>query len=479
MTGQDLVSVLPLVVLGAAAVLIMLAISFYRNHALTCLLTLAGLAGAAVSLPIASSAGVRRVTALLIVDGYALFYMGMILAAAFAVTIISYLYLERREGRQEELYILLLLATLGSAVLVSSSHFASLFLGLEILSASLFTLIAYPRGRLNIEAGVKYLILAAVSAAFLLFGMALVYADLGTLEFTRMTALARAGGSGGLLFPAGLGLLIIGLGFKLALVPFHMWTPDVYQGAPAPVTAFVATVSKVAVFGLMLRFFNQVGIRPHAHLFYVFEIIAIASMFAGSLLALLQDNVKRILAYSSIAHLGYLLVAFLASGSLAITAVTFYLVAYTVTTLGTFGVVALMSGSGREADALNDYRGLFWSRPWLAGVFAAMIFSLAGIPLTAGFIGKFYLLDAGVDSSLWLLVFSLVASSSIGLYYYLRIIVVMYMQPRQDSAKSGVAAASHLRVGSLVMAVLLLAVVLLGIYPAPLIELIQKTVTLN
>ncbi len=475
MSGQDFISLLPLTVLAATVVLIMLAVSVYRSHILVLLITLAGLTAAAAMLPLAAGSGPRRVTSLLVVDGYALFYTGVILAATFVVAVFSFVYLRKQQGQQEELYLLLLLAALGAAVMAASSHFASLFLGLELLSSSLFILIAYPRGRLNIEAGVKYLILASVSTSVLLFGMAFIYDQTGTMQFSRMAALADA--NAGVLFTTGLGLLAVGLGFKLALVPFHMWTADVYQGAPAPVTAFVATVSKVGVFALALRFFSQVGIRPQAHLFLMFALIAIASMLAGNLLALTQDNVKRILAYSSIAHLGYLLVAFLASGPLAITAVTFYLSAYTATTLGAFGVVGMTPCRGREADAVEDYRGLFWRRPWLAAIFAAMLFSLAGIPLTAGFIGKFYLLDAGVGSSLWLLVFSLVAGSGISLYYYLRLVVVMYMRPR--GASSGEATASCPWAGSLMLTALLAVIFWLGVYPAPLIDMIQKTAALK
>ena len=189
----------------------------------------------------------------------------------------------------------------------------------------------------------------------------------------------------------GVGLIIVGFSFKLALVPFHLWTPDVYQGAPAPVTAFVATVSKGAMFALLVRYFSVVDLRSHHALVIVFTLLAIASMVVGNLLALLQHNVKRLLAYSSIAHLGYLLVAFLASSVLATTAVTFYLVAYFVTTLGAFGVVTVLSTGEREAESLDDYRGLVVRRPWLAALFTAMLLSLAGIPLTAGFVGKFYL----------------------------------------------------------------------------------------
>lgn len=271
---------------------------------------------------------------------------------------------------------------------------------------------------------------------------------------------------------SGLAMIIVGVGFKLAVVPFHVWTPDVYEGAPAPVTAFIATVSKGGMFALLMRYFSRLGLHDSGSLFLLFAIIAIVSMSAGNLLALLQTNVKRILAYSSISHLGYLLVAFLAGGSIGTAAVTYYLVAYFVTMLGAFDVVTMLSVE-READAMSDYQGLFWHRPWLAVVFAASLLSLAGIPLTAGFVGKFYIIAAGVGSALWWLVLILVVNSGIGLFYYLRIVVAMY----KDAPREGQATVPSVSLtGTIALAALTLLLVWLGIYPATLIHTVQWSV---
>jgi NADH-quinone oxidoreductase subunit N len=471
MNAHLLVQLGPLVAVGATAVVVMLAISIRRSHRTAASLSLAGLAIAFVLLLPAATASAGSATALLIADGYALFYTGLILAATLVVALLSFGYLERVAEQREEYYILLLLAAMGSIVLVSSTHFVSFFLGLELLSVSLYGLIAYPRTRAQaIEAGVKYLVLAATAAAFLLFGMALVYAEVGTMELGGMAA-----GAPDRVALAGVGLIVVGFGFKLALVPFHLWTPDVYQGAPAPATAFVATVSKGAMFALLLRYFSAIDVRAHRALFVVFTILAIASMAGGNVLALQQRNVKRLLAYSSIAHLGYLLVAFLASGALAATAVTFYLVAYFVTTLGAFGVVTVLSTGEHEADDLDDYRGLLARRPWLAAVFTASLLSLAGIPLTAGFVGKFYLTVAAGGSALWALLVVMMITSGIGLYYYLRIVVAMYMQP----AAEGVVDATVPRVpivAGVTLAALTLVLVWIGVYPGPLIALIRSAV---
>jgi len=250
-----------------------------------------------------------------------------------------------------------------------------------------------------------------------------------------------------------------------------MWTPDVYEGAPAPVSAFIATASKGAVFAFLLRYFTLVDLRTHYPLFLIFSGIAIASMLAGNLLALMQDNIKRILAYSSISHLGYILVAFLADGTYAFTSVTFYLAAYFVTTLGAFGIVTVLSGSERDADMIKDYQGLAWRRPLLAAVFTAMLLSLAGIPLTAGFIGKFYIIRAGTGSALWMLVPALVVSSAIGLFYYLRVIVAMFMKPAEGEDGSFSERMSYTdRAALAVLAILLLW---LGVYPSFFIDIVR------
>jgi NADH-quinone oxidoreductase subunit N len=495
----DLQPLLPILVLSGAIVLLLLAVSVRRHHGVTLLLTLAGLAGSVATIPMARQSAERQVTPLLLMDDFAMFVLALILATSFAVAILAHSYLQRRRESPEEFYILLLLATLGSVILGASTHFASLFLGLETLSVSLYGMISYTRsGRLAVEAGLKYLILAGASSAFLLFGIALLYAELGTMHFEDLSALMATASSQGLLILVGMGFLMVGAGFKLAVVPFHFWTPDVYEGAPAPVTAFVATVSKGGMVAVLLRLFLEIGMPRPSPMFFVVSAIAAASMIAGNLLALLQTNVKRILAYSSISHLGYLLVAFLASGAvgseMAVEAVTFYLVAYMATSVAALGVVSVMSQPDRDADSMEDYRGLYWRKPWLAGIMTVSLMSLAGIPLTAGFVGKFYVLAAGMEASLYALVILLVANSAIGIYYYLRIIVAMLWAPELAHAPAGNGRGAHgvdmgasggaiahapwvpLTAGAVLTALLLL-LVWLGVQPAPLQRAIEAAVT--
>ncbi len=473
MNIADLTALSPYIALSAAVVITMLVLAFYRNHKITVILTLAGLVLSGICIAGITSMHPRNVTPLLTIDRYGFFFLGLLLLAGLAVTAMSYSYLEKHEGHHEEFYLLLMLALLGCSVLTAATHFASFFLGIELLSVSLYALAGYFRhSDRSMEAGVKYLILAAVSSAFILFGMALVYAETGSLAFTEIASRATGAQVRHLPFLTGVTMILVGLGFKLAVVPFHLWTPDVYEGAPAPVTAFIATVSKGAVFALLLRYLGNVDIHAQGALNLIITVIAVASMFAGNLLALLQTNVKRILAYSSISHLGYLLVTILAIGPAGRVAAAVYLSAYFITTLGAFGVVTILSGPDRDADQMDDYRGLVRRRPLLAGVFTAMLFSLAGIPLTAGFIGKFYIVAAGVGSALWMVVIVLAVNSIIGLYYYLRIIVVLFA-PVEEEFQRGPGLSPS---GSLVLASLTVVLVWLGVYPGPAIEFIKLSV---
>jgi NADH-quinone oxidoreductase subunit N len=477
MTTADLVPILPLIVLTAFSVIALLAVAFYRNYWLTVFLTLLGLAAAFITLPFSYSGQPREVTPLLIIDGPAVFYIGLIFVASFVVVLLSTRYIEAYKGFREEYYLLLMFAALGSAVLVASDHFASFFLGLETLSVALYALIAYPQlERRSIEAGIKYLILAGATSAFMLFGMALIYTVLGTLEFTELVTAEVPADLTRLLY-VGWGMLLVGIGFKLALVPFHLWTPDVYQGAPAPVTGFIASVSKGGMFALMLRYFNLVSIHDTQTVWNLFAIIAILSMLTGNILALLQNNVKRILAYSSISHLGYLLVAFLASGPFSQQAVAFYLVAYFATTLSAFGVVTLLSVPEKETEELDEYLALFWRRPWLAVIFVIALISLAGIPPSIGLVGKIFLAAAGVQSSLWLLLIVLVVASVIGVFYYMRVVITMFRRPEEmELPEFTLAAAPFSNVEGVVLAVLALLVVGLGLYPVPVLSIIERLI---
>ena len=478
MSRTDFLNVIPLFILTSSAILIMFSISVKRNHKLIYVITAVSLLADFIYIKTYNAHIQWVIEPLFIFDGFAIFNMGLILLTALAVTMISYAYFEQREERKEEYYILLILATLGACVLVISKHFVSLFLGLEILSVSLYSMIAYLRRReKSDEAGLKYLIMAAFSSAFILFGMALVYAVTGSMEFSGIArAIASHGSQLPLLMLMGFGLLIVGVGFKLSLVPFHMWAADVYEGAPAPVTAFIATISKGAMMVFLVRFFNSVNGHEYEALVIIFSAIAIASMFIGNFLALRQGNVKRLLAYSSISHIGYLLVAFLAGGNLGMEAVSFYLVAYFITTVGAFGILATLSDDVRDAERLDDYRGLLWRRPWTAAALSAMLLSLAGIPLTAGFVGKFYVLAAGVNTGRWLLVSMLAVNSAIGLFYYIRVVAVMFERHETEARPRKLLRPSVYIVSGVTLAVLVGLLLFLGVYPEWVMSVIRDMV---
>ncbi len=426
MNELQFLALLPFMLLAAASIAVILLIAFRQSHTVIQVVGFLMMCLVVFAMWYVRDTLPRELLPLFVVDGFGALFTGLIIFSVLVVGLFSFVYFEEREENPKEYYILLFLATLGAAVLTISRHFISLFIGLELLSVSLYALIAYLRNRNNaVEAGLKYLILAAISSAFLLFGMALIYMETGSMAFSaiaqRIPTLTSS-----VLFIMGVGIMIVAIGFKLALVPFHLWAADVYQGAPAPITAFIATVSKIGVFAVLLRFAQAISLQQYPLAITIFSALAIASMLLGNLLALSQQNIKRLLAYSSIAHFGYLLVAFLPGNEQGVEAAAFYLVSYAVTLLAAFGIITLLSSHQKDAEDLDIYKGLFWRSPLAAAVLTVALFSLAGIPLTAGFLAKFFVLSSGVQQHLWLPVIVLVLTSIIGLYYYLRIISTLF-----------------------------------------------------
>lgn len=480
MIAQDVTVLAPFLVLTVTLVVMILLVAWSRRHRPVAFTAAAGAGAALLSLPVAGRVADRTVALLLIIDGYSLFYMGLVLVAQLSVVAMLYPYLSQRpsgEDHPEECYLLLTTATIGACVLVAAAHVASLFLGLELVGLSLYALLGYLRARRQaLEAAVKYLVLSASASAFLLFGLALVYAETGTLEFARIGMAVRLQEQSPLLFLGGSALVLVGIGFKLGIAPFHLWVPDVYQGAPAPITAFIATASKAAVLALLLRLAAMTTLAEQPVFRSLLAGIAILSMLIGNLLALQQRDVKRLLAYSSIAHLGYALVAFLADGDRAAEAVTIYLTAYTVTALGAFAVVTMLSDRDREGSEFTRYEGLFWHRPWLSGAMFVMLLSLAGIPMTVGFLAKFYAVTAGVEAERWGLLLALAAGSVMGLYYYLRIVAAMVGAGPDLAARPLEQPSLPLWTIGSVLAALTAFAIWAGLYPGPLIELVRALV---
>ena len=479
MIAADFLAIAPLLILAAGATALMLQIAFWRNIQLTSALSIATLLIAALSTIWAGDSAPRFVTPLLKADLMALVFSALFCITAAVTCLLSIDYLSQRGDEPEEYFLLLILSTLGACVLTYAAHLASLLLGLELMSIALYALIAYPdKTKLPLEAAIKYLVLSGAASATMLFGFALLYATTGTLQFAAMgTQLLNASANNPTLLVAAV-MVVTGLAFKLSLVPFHMWTPDVYDGAPAPITGFLASASKAAVFVVLVRWFIASDLFRFTVLVDSIAILAILSMLAGNILALLQSNIKRMLAYSSIAHMGYLTIILVVGSNtehrtLAIEAGMYYLIAYTATTVAAFGLLTLLSAEGhhRENVQLHDVSGLFWHQPLYAGLMMAALLSLAGIPLTAGFIAKFYLISLAVSDLRWVLLAALVIGSGIGIYYYLR--VIFYMTRRVEEHNNKPVAPDGLLVKT-VSCVLIASILFLGTAPQPLMEYLRS-----
>jgi len=368
------------------------------------------------------------------VDNFAFFFYMIIFLGAALTTLISPNYLEEFGKNLGEYYALLLFATTGMLLMAASAHFIMIFLGLEIMSIAIYVLAGLFREdpRSN-EAALKYLVLGAFASGFLLFGMAFLYgASGGTLYLSEMAAKLNSFATVTRpLTLLGLALILVGFGFKVASVPFHMWTPDVYEGAPTNVTAFMAVGVKAAAFAAFARVMFEVFPNFAVQWNMVLWVLAVATMTVGNITAIAQTNIKRMLAYSSIAHAGYLMVALVAMNQLGAVSLLYYLLAYTLMNIGAFGVVMLV---GRKKDSylnIYDYAGLGFQYPGLGVLMTVFMFALAGMPPTAGFVGKFYIFSAAIKSGyIWLAILG-VMNSLISVYYYLRITVLMYMKPAE------------------------------------------------
>ena len=457
----------PILMLSLTAVVLMIQASIKRNQSVAWVITAVGFL---LTLWSASYARdfIQPVTILLEVDHWSLFFTSLILMASLVTLVLSKETFSSEGERKEEYYLLLVLSVLGAVVLIQSSHMVSLLLGMELMGVALYAMIAFPeRGQLPLEGAVKYLVLSACASAMLLYGFALIYAATGELSYAGIGARAAlAYAENPMLMMAGSAMVLAGIGFKLSVAPFHMWTPDVYEGAPTPVTGFLATVSKSAVFVALSRFYIDGALYQFSGLNTALVVLAIASMLVGNWLALRQENIKRLLAYSSIAHFGYLLVVLIAltylEADLVSQSITFYLTAYIVTTLAAFTIVSMVAGEDTAKQNISAFAGLFWSRPLEASALTVAMLSLAGIPLTAGFMAKFFVITVGIQSGLWGLLAVLVIASAIAIYYYLRIIFAM----TQSAQSSGNNANWQEKLAAIV---LMASILVLGSWPQPFI----------
>jgi NADH-quinone oxidoreductase subunit N len=407
------------------------------------------------------------------IDNFGTFFKAVVLVVLILVVLLSFRYTDREEMAIGEYYALLLFGTLGMMIMVSSNSFITIFIGLEMMSISIYILCGLMGGNAkSVEASLKYFLLGAFATAFLLYGIALIYATTGTIDIREV---AHYVGSGQFLvtptFMAGLALLIVGFGFKTASVPFHMWTPDVYEGAPTSITAYMATGVKAAAFGAFLRVLFTAFHPFFSEWTIILWIIAVATMTLGNITALKQNDVKRMLAYSSIAHAGYILIALTVGDRTLSSTVLYYLLVYSFMTIGAFAIVIILGRKDAPNTGIETYAGLAGRHPVIAAVMAVFLFSLAGIPPLAGFMGKFYVLTDAIRAGYYWLAVIGVLNSVVAAYYYLR--VVMYMYFKEPETEIGIPDFSF---GSAVaIAISVWAVFHLGIFPRTFLMIAHKS----
>lgn len=470
--------ILPVLALATFGLLAMLLASSFRGNSRAAIFpALAGISLAGFSLvrlwdrwlmdgPLTTAFNAVRI------DGFGLFFAFLVLLLGFLTVLVSISFIEREGIDHGEFYALLLFCLAGMLIMVMTTHLMVILIGLEIFSLALYVLTGLTRGRLrSVEAALKYFLLGAFSSGFIVYGMALLYGSSGSLDLARIGNAASADPTP--MLWAGLGLVLVGLAFKIAIVPFHQWVPDVYTGAPTNVTGFMAAATKTVAFAVLLRLL--IGAFGDADALWqpLIKWMAIFTMTIGNLVALAQTNLKRMLAYSSIAHAGYLLIAVVCRPELGVSAILFYLVSYSVVTIGAFAVLTAVGrgdADGERGYTLYEWNGLGWKRPLLGVAMTLFLLSLAGIPPTGGFLGKYVLFQAAIASEQYLLAVVGVLNAAIAAYYYLNVLVSMYMrQPSDDELPLPVAPGT-----AAVMVIAVVGVFYLGLAPGPLLELIKN-----
>ena len=406
------------------------------------------------------------------VDNFSLFFNIIFLVSTILVALISISYLGSEDRKQGPYYLLILLATLGMMLMAAGNELIIVFLGLELMSLSLYVLAGYFReSPASSEAGMKYLLLGAFASAFFLYGIALIYGGAGTTSVPAIAEVIASPNKSPLLL-AGMFLLIVGFGFKVAIVPFHQWAPDVYEGAPTTIAAFISAGPKAAGFAAFLRIFMEALPNLQVEWSGVLIVLAMLTMTVGNVIAIAQTNIKRMLAYSSIAHAGYVLIGLAAANDGGISSAMLYLLVYCVMNIGAFGAVILAKTADGESLMISDYAGLGLRKPLLAMFMTVMLLSLAGFPPTAGFVGKFYIFKSAVQAGhIWLVIIGAV-NTAISAFYYLRVVVTMYMREPEEELEFS-PYSSTLVIGLIIAAI---GVLLIGVLPSLMLGPAQNSV---
>ncbi len=465
----DYLRFLPEILLSVFGIAIMLLEAIMRPQAKRTSLGVLALIGLAVAFLANIWAGAHSGPAfsnMIVVDDYGTFFRGLVLVVGFLCVLASFSYLERENAQTGEYYALILFSIVGQCIMATAADLIMVFIGLEISSIATYILAGFLRDdRRNNESALKYFLLGSFATAFLLYGIAWIYGVTGSTNLDQIRSVLDQGSKSALLAGLAAGLLFVGFAFKVSVVPFQIWAPDVYQGAAAPVSAFMSAGPKAAAFAIFFRVF-MISFRPlNARWIWLVWGCALATMVVGNFAALLQTNVKRLLGYSSIAHAGYVLVALTASSQIGVAAAMFYLASYALMNIGAFIVISHVAARHERYVKIEDLAGLGRREPVTAALLAVFVFSLIGVPLTGGFFGKFYVFQAALDSHLvWLTVLGLI-NSAIAAYYYLKIIVAVYMREPAEAMEQMPPPAMSLRIAIWASAI---GVLILGIFPGTL-----------
>jgi NADH-quinone oxidoreductase subunit N len=474
-SAAEYVRVLPEIILTLVATLIMFleaVITDDDKKGIFAPLSILGLAAALIGAVMAYGDPGPAFQNMLIIDGFATFFRVVVIGVGLLAVFSSSDYLRRENSRGGEFYALILFSIVGQSIMVSANELIMIFIGLEISSIASYILAGYLRDDArNNESALKYFLLGSFATAFLLYGVAWIYGATGSTNLVLIRRALLTGGEPVALAGVAAALIFVGFAFKISAVPFQSWAPDVYQGAPAPVAAFLSTGPKAAAFAVLLRvFMSAFGSIASTWMPLVWG-VALATMTVGNFAAILQSNIKRLLGYSSIAHAGYVLVAVTADSGNGSAAAMFYLAAYALTNIGAFAVVSYVSRKGEKYVGVDDFAGLAQRQPGMAAMLSIFLLSLIGVPLTGGFFGKFYIFKAALDSHLvWLTVLGLL-NSAVAAYYYLRVLVVMYFKEPGEAAEDIPPAGAALRIAVYASA---LGTLLLGIFPSWVLNFASK-----
>ena len=475
----DIYAILPvMIVVGWALLLLVVDLWIPKNRkGITALLAVVGMAIALGFVLAASGSTILGWNNMVVLDGFSSFLQVIFLVSGMAAVALAYDYIQRMQINHGEFYVLMMFSMAGMMLMSQAYNLLMVFVALELLSIPLYVLVGFARTKLESEeASLKYFLLGAFASGFVLYGTALVFGATSHLDFVGIAAVVKAGNANTVLFLIGSALLLVGFGFKVAAVPFQMWTPDVYQGAPTPITAFMSVAVKAAGFAALMRVFLVLFPGFSAQLTPILWVMAALTMIVGNVVALAQNNIKRMLAYSAIAHAGYLLMAFVAFGNgevvrNSVASMLFYLVAYGLTSIGAWGLVVLIEHEYGKGLMLDDLAGIGKKYPWLGVAMLIFMLSFAGVPLTMGFWGKFYLFRTAVQAGFIGLAIIGLLTSVASAYYYLRVVVYMFMKPGEPK----------LQLNSwvtFVIGVAALAVVLLSLVPWTILELASRAVLL-